>query len=163
MTPTSFHSDAAVQARQNGAVSPADGTSTAAGDDGSPKTPEEAARKFEKVLVRQFTKMMTKDMFSSSLAGEGGGNWMESQRDRQREHMTDMITEQLVESNSLGISEKLMQKWKTGEENGATDAPSPDALDDVPTDVPDVPTESFSPPAPPTPTPQNESHIDHAA
>ena len=158
MTPTSPHSNVAQTARQN-ASSTAAAPTTREGAGDTPSTPEEAARKFEKVLVRQFTKLMTNDMFTSSLAGEGGGNWMESQRDRQREHVTDMITEQLVESNSLGFSEKLMKKWNTEEESGASEAPSPDALDDA-TDTPTLPTEGLSPPAP---TPQNEPHIDHAA
>ena len=76
----------------------------APGAEESPDTPKEAAQKFEEVLVRQFTKVMTDDMFSGSLAGDGGGKWMESQRDRQRDWMTDLITEQLVEANTLGIS-----------------------------------------------------------
>lgn len=144
------------------------------GEEDAPSTVQEAAHKFEKVLVRQFTKVMTENMFSSSLAGEGGGKWMESQRDRQREHMTDMITEQLVESNSLGISKKLMQTWNAtgGDDAGGGDdaaggnpeseRSSPGAPAG-PSDLPADPSELPSRPTGPLPTTPNESHIDHAA
>jgi Rod binding domain-containing protein len=132
------------------------------GEEPSPDTPKEAARQFEKVLVRQFTKVMTDDMFSSSLAGEGGGKWMESQRDRQRDWMTDMITEQLVESNTLGISETLTQKWGTNRSNAGTEEgelPDPSELPST------TPLPSGEPSRPFVDTPpmiQDESHIDHA-
>jgi flagellar protein FlgJ len=128
----------------------------------SPDTPEEAARKFEKVLVRQFTKVMTDDMFSTSLAGEGGGKWMESQRDRQRDWMTDMITEQLVKSNSLGISETLMQKWKTGRSNSGSEQESPPDPSELPSPAPLDLGDPSGPFVDTPPTTQDESHIDHA-
>ncbi len=172
MTPTRSPVDGPVRATQRAAQpqpEAAASPSPQAGDD-APSTPEEAARKFETVLVRQFTKVMTENMFSNSMAGEGGGKWMESQRDRQRKHVTDMITEQLVESNTLGISEKLMQKWGAtdGEPKDATDGerepadPAQETLD-VPSDVPAAPAAPDPRPRDPLPTPPNESHIDHAA
>lgn len=93
-------------ARTTGAVG-GDSTET-------PASPTEAAQRFEEVLVRQFVKVMTKDMFSSSLTGrEGGAGWMQSQRDRQRKMMTDMIAEQVAEGGDLAISKKLMREWGT--------------------------------------------------
>jgi hypothetical protein len=163
MTEASLHSDGLARPQRRAertSPSTAD-SSTTATDDNAPSTPREAARKFEKVLVRQFTKVMTEDMFTNSLAGKGGGNWMESQRDRQREHMTDMITEQLVESNSLGFKEKLMQKWKTTGEDAESNSGSPDVPE--PSDLPAHPAEPPSRLTNPPATTTNESQIDHAA
>lgn len=163
MTAPSLHTDGAARAQRRAEQT---SSSTAApsptgADDDAPSTRKEAARKFEKVLVRQFTKVMTEDMFTNSLAGKGGGNWMESQRDRQREHMTDMITEQLVESNSLGFKEKLMEKWKTTGEDTESNGGSPDVP--APSDLPAAPAEPPSRLTSPPATTSNESQIDHAA
>jgi len=165
MTPADPSSNTAPLARRRGESSPSAGpplSGAAPGEEESPDTPKEAARKFEEVLVRQFTKVMTDDMFSTSLAGEGGGNWMKSQRDRQRDWMTDMITEQLVEANTLGISETLMQKWEAGRSNsGSEQEASPD-----PSELPSpAPVQTGDPSRPFVDTPpmtQDESHIDHA-
>lgn len=85
------------------------GTGLPEGD--TPDTPTEAAEQFEEVLVRQFVKVMTKGMFSKSLSGEGGGGWMQSQRDRQRSMMTDMIADRLSDGDSLQIAETLTERW----------------------------------------------------
>ena len=99
----------------------ASGPGTGLPEGRDPKTPKEAAQEFEKVLVRQFVEVMTKDMFSSSLAGEGGGGWMKSQRGNQRDMMTDMLTDRIVESGSLQISEQLTKQWSG---SGASGTPS---------------------------------------
>jgi flagellar protein FlgJ len=160
MTPARAASDTAALPPSPVESSPSSGASaTGPGEGDAPNTPEEAARKFEEVLVRQFTKVMTDDMFSSSLSGKGGGNWMESQRDRQRDWMTDLITEQLVNSNSLGISETLTQKWGAAGSTAEPDAASPTSVD------PALPDESADPSSPFLDTPPatpNESKIDHA-
>jgi len=133
----------------------------APGTEESPDTPQEAAQKFEEVLVRQFTKVMTDDMFSGSLAGEGGGKWMESQRDRQRDWMTDLITEQLVEANTLGISETLAQEWGAAGPNADPEAPSRDAQEEVPAAPTDA-DEASRPIIDTPPDTPDKSHIDHA-
>jgi peptidoglycan hydrolase FlgJ len=76
-----------------------------------PETPEETARQFEEVLVREFVKVMTKDLFKSTLQGEGGPAWVESYSDTQRDVMTDALTKHLVEQGQFGISELLLRKW----------------------------------------------------
>lgn len=162
MTPAQASSDAAALAPSPAESSPSSGAAASGrgvGEEDSPSTPQEAARKFEEVLVRQFTKVMTDDMFSSSLSGKGGGNWMESQRDRQREWMTDMITEQLVNSNSLGISETLTQKWGAASSTAEPDAASPTSVDPAPPEGSADPSTPFLDTPPATP---NESKIDHA-
>jgi Rod binding domain-containing protein len=84
-----------------------------------PRNPEEAAAQFEKVLVRQFVEVMTKDLMSSSMAGDGGPGWMNSQRDSQRDHLTDVLTDHLVESGTLDIREMLLKRW--GHDDASTD------------------------------------------
>lgn len=122
MTPSSLHATG----RSTTGASSAPGPTTGVGDADSPSTPKEAAAQFEEVLVRQFVKVMTKDMFSNSLAGEGGGNWMQGQRDRQRDVLTDMITERIVEADTLQVSETLANEWGEAEATSdGSDSPPP--------------------------------------
>lgn len=74
-------------------------------------TPEETARQFEEVLIREFVKVMTKDLFKANLQGEDGPGWVDSYNDTQRDIMTDTLTKHLVEQGQLGISELLLRKW----------------------------------------------------
>lgn len=132
------------------------------GESGAPESPEEAADQFEKVLVRQFVKVMTEDMFSGSHAGEGGGKWMESQRDRQRDLMTDMITDRITEANTLEVSKTLERKWGI-EDDSEAGAATPAALEARPRASSE--SENASPARPlidTPPTHSEESHIDHA-
>jgi len=131
------------------------GTDLAA--DSNPESPEDAAKEFEHVFVRQFVDVMTKDMFSSSLEGGNGHNWMSTQRDRQRDMMTDMITDQIVEAGNLGISETLLRRWKG--EGSPNDTPTVEELKDpMPTTRPNT----LSPPTS-APTAHEGSHVDHTA
>jgi len=84
-------------------AAPADGT--------KPRTEAEAAEQFEAVLVRQFVQVMTKDLFDSSLAGEGaiGGG----QADMQRDVLTDTLTDHLVQSGALRLSDLLLRQWES--------------------------------------------------
>ena len=78
------------------------------------KTPEEAARQFEAILVRQFVTAMTDGLFKASLSGEDGPGWMKGQQDTQRDIMADVLTEHLVESGALRISDLLLRQWQRG-------------------------------------------------
>ncbi len=78
------------------------------------KTPEEAARQFEAILVRQFVKAMTDGLFKGSLSGDEGPGWMKGQQDAQRDVMTDVLTEHLVESGAFRISDLLLRQWQRG-------------------------------------------------
>lgn len=117
-----------------------------------PQTLEEAAKQFEQVLVRQFVKVMTKDMFSASLAGDEGPGWMQSQRGTQRDMMTDMLSQHLAASEDLPIAEQLMKKWGApGDAPETPAAPLREPVDPIPA-------------APSNPSPHlPSSHIDHAA
>ncbi len=114
------------------------------------------------MLVRQFVDVMTEDMYSSSLAGGDGKNWMSSQRDRQRRVMTGMITDKLTEAGNLQISETLMQSWGT---DASVEADAPEADDAAP--APASPENSIPEfvdplPAPADPsTPTDRPQIDH--
>jgi len=76
------------------------------------KTPEEAAKQFEAILVRQFVTVMTDGLFKTSLSGDDGPGWMKSQQDAQRDIMTDVLTNHLVESGVLRISDMLLRQWQ---------------------------------------------------
>ena len=71
------------------------------------ESPEEAARQFEAVLVRQFVEVMTKDLFDGE--GEGG---LTGQADLQRETLTDTLTSHLVESGTFGVADLMIAQWK---------------------------------------------------
>ncbi|MCS3667617.1 Rod binding domain-containing protein [Salinibacter ruber] len=157
---------AARTVRRRASPSPG-GLGTGLTGDDPPETPKEAAEQFEKVLVRQFVDVMTEDMYSSSLAGGDGKNWMSSQRDRQRRVMTGMITDKLTEAGNLQISETLMQSWGTdaSAEADGTEANAPEADDATP--APASPENSIPEfvdplPAPADPsTPTDRPQIDH--
>lgn len=72
-------------------------------------TPEEAAEQFETILVRQFVDAMTKDLFKSSLGGDG---LPEAQADAQREAMVNALTDELVESGSMLFRDILLRQWQ---------------------------------------------------
>ena len=97
---------------------------------GDARSPEEAARQFESVLVRQFVEVMTKDLFNSEAEG-----MLTGQADLQRDTLTDTLTDHLVESGTFGIAELMIQQWQ---ESGRM---APDALQDAP--LPDA--SAFSP------------------
>jgi flagellar protein FlgJ len=83
------------------------------GDVRKPRTPEEAARQFEEVLVRQLVQTMTKDLFQDQLSGEDGPGWMESHAQAQRDVLTDVLAQHLVEHDTLGIRNLLLRHWQT--------------------------------------------------
>ena len=87
-------------------------TPAARGSRHGAKTPEEAARQFEAILVRQFVMVMTDGLFKASLSGDDGPGWMKGQQDTQRDIMTDVLTEHLVESGALRISDLLLRQWQ---------------------------------------------------
>ncbi|MBO6575831.1 MAG: hypothetical protein JJ896_12575 [Rhodothermales bacterium] len=84
----------------------------AAPDQPKPRNPEEAARQFEEVLVREFVREMTKDLFGGSLAGEQGAGWVKAQGEAQGDALTDVLTRHLVESGTMGIADMLLEKWE---------------------------------------------------
>ncbi len=96
---------------QPGSIQPAPG----GGEPQRPATtPEEAAKQFEAILVRQFVAAMTENLFKSGLEGDDGPGWMKGQQDTQRDVMTDVLTQHLVESKALRISELLVRRWQGG-------------------------------------------------
>jgi flagellar protein FlgJ len=90
------------------------------GPERRPTTPEEAAQQFEAVLIRQFVSVMTDTLFKDGLAGDDGPGWVKSQQHTQRDVLTDVLTEHLVESRSLRLADLLMRQWSRG-----TDQPTP--------------------------------------
>ena len=97
-------------------------TASATGAPGRPaQSPEDAARQFEAVLVRQFVEVMTKDLFDGDA--EGG---LTGQADLQRDTMTDTLTDHLVESGTFGVADLMIAQWKQSGRIPA-DAPSADS------------------------------------
>ena len=105
---------------QRGSIQP---TPHAADTRRGAKTPEEAARQFEAILVRQFVTAMTEGLFKASLSGEEGPGWMKGQQDMQRDVMTDVLTDHLVERGGLRISDLLLRQWQR---DPAQDLPTAD-------------------------------------
>lgn len=85
-----------------------------------PGSKAEAAKQFEEVLVREFVKVMTKDLFKADLSSEGGPSWMGGYSDMQRDIITDTLTEQLVAQDNLGLADVLTRRW-------GLPAPDPDS------------------------------------
>ena len=101
-----------------------EGTSRSAGPGGSaqvPKDPAAAARQFEEVLVREFVRTMTKDLFTGSIAGEDGAGWVKAQGSAQSDALTDAVTKHLVDSGTLGIKDMLMRKWGADTDGAAAE------------------------------------------
>ena len=85
------------------------------------RSPEEAARQFESVLVRQFVEVMTKDLFDSEAEG-----MLIGQGDLQRDTLTDTLTDHLVESGTFGIADLMIAQWEaSGRIHGDAPAPNP--------------------------------------
>jgi peptidoglycan hydrolase FlgJ len=85
---------------------------------GLPSTPAEtkvpsdkvdAAAQFERVLVKQFVQVMTKDLFKSGE--EEGMSWMGSYGDIQRDTLADVLTDHLVEAGTFKLQDLLLRQW----------------------------------------------------
>jgi flagellar protein FlgJ len=76
------------------------------------RTPEEAAKQFEEVLVKQFVRSMTDGLFDSSLAGEDAPGWTGAYADLQKDALTDQLAQHLIKSGTLRIEEMLLRQWK---------------------------------------------------
>lgn len=83
--------------------------------------PVEAAKAFERVLVQQFVKTLTEPLFRSSLSGEEGPGWMAAYGDTQRDMMTNVFTEHLVDQKTFGLAELLLAQWQ-GQAAGAPES-----------------------------------------
>lgn len=93
------------------------------------KNAEEAAQQFEAVLVRQFVKSMTKELFKTSL---GGDSATQATADMQRDALTDALTDDLVQQGAFGIKELLLQHWPRGVNATPHQAPAPSSASDAP-------------------------------
>ena len=72
---------------------------------------EEAAKEFEKILVKQFVQVLTEQMFESNLAGEDGPGWMKSYGNQQKQTLTDILSDHLVEKGTFNISSVILKQW----------------------------------------------------
>lgn len=91
-----------------------------------PETPEEAARQFEQVLIRQMVSTMTREIFDSSLSGEDGPGWMNSYSEMQSDLLANELAAQLSKRGNLGIAEMLLRQWSRQElVDGATSDSEP--------------------------------------
>lgn len=70
---------------------------------------EEAAREFESVLVKQFVQVMTKDLFKS--IDDDASAAVGAYGDIQRDALTDVLTEHLVESGTFKLQDLLLRQW----------------------------------------------------
>ena len=81
-----------------------------------PESPEEAARQFEEVLVRQFVETMTDGLFDSKIDGEDAPGWMGAYGDMQKDTLSDVLTKHLVDSGSLRLRDLLLRQWQGGDD-----------------------------------------------
>lgn len=79
-----------------------------------PNTPEEAARAFEAVLVRQMVQVMTSDLFKSSASGPMTAGAADAQRDA----LVDTLTDHLVASDSMRLRDLLLRQWGASGSDG---------------------------------------------
>ncbi len=93
------------------------------------KNPQEAAKEFEKVLVQQFVKVMTEQMFTSNLSGEDGPNWMKSYGDQQRDLLAGVLTDHLVENNTFDIASLVLDQWQQRGLAGSSEEETADGYD----------------------------------
>lgn len=93
-----------------------------------PDTPEEAARQFEEVLIKQMLHTMTKDLFDSSITGDDAPQWMGAYGEMQGDILSTELARQLGENGKLGISELLLKQW---ERQDGLLFPSEDSEEDV--------------------------------
>jgi flagellar protein FlgJ len=77
-----------------------------------PRTPEEAAKQFEEILIRQFVQVMTRNLFRTSLEGDEAPSWMESHRDTQRDVLAEVLARHLAAQDRLGIAALLLRQWQ---------------------------------------------------
>lgn len=82
---------------------------------------EEAAEQFEKILVRQFVQVMTEGLFENGLGGDDTPGWVQGQAGLQQETLTDTISQHLVESGALKLSDLLLRQWNRQQPNLAPD------------------------------------------
>ena len=90
---------------------------------GAAKTPEAAAKQFEAVLVKQFVEVLTRGLFKS----EDGG-MLTGQADLQRDTITNVLTDTLVDSGSFGVATMMTAQW-TRAGRMAAEAPEAPAAD----------------------------------
>ena len=78
---------------------------------------EEAAEQFEQILVRQFVQVMTEGLFEKGLGGDDTPGWVQGQAGLQQEALTDSISQHLVESGALKLSDLLLRQWNRQQPN----------------------------------------------
>lgn len=122
-----------------------------------PDSPQEAAKQFEEMLVKQFVKVMTKGLYKSTMSGEDGPSWMKGQRDSQRDILNDILTNHIVDSGVLGIRERMMKQWSPASPVPEKTAPALASPAHTPPLAPvdpssSAPADDAPSPAPPTPT-----------
>lgn len=75
-----------------------------------PASPQEAARAFETLLVRELVRTLTRDLFQTSAAA--GGPLAGLQRDLQRDHLTELLTARLVDAGAFRLRDLLLRQWE---------------------------------------------------
>lgn len=81
-----------------------------------PRSPEEAAKQFEQILVQQMVRTMTKDLFDGSLTGDDAPQWMGAYNDIQSDVLTTELAQKITHDGRLGIADLLMKQWSRGGE-----------------------------------------------
>ncbi len=54
---------------------------------------------------------MTENLFKESMSGEDAPGWMSGYADTQRDVLNDALTDHLIESGTLRLSDLMMRQW----------------------------------------------------
>jgi peptidoglycan hydrolase FlgJ len=83
---------------------------------------EDAAREFERVLVKQFVQVMTKDLFKST--DEDAMSSVGAYGDIQRDALADVLTDHLVSSRTFKLQDLLLRQWAREASAETSDLPA---------------------------------------
>ncbi len=75
------------------------------------RTPEEAAERFEEVMIRQFIGIMLQKAFHGGLDSEVPA-WVETQRAIQLDTLSETLASALARRKLFNLSETLLRQWK---------------------------------------------------
>lgn len=83
---------------------------TVPSDARTPRSPEEAARQFEALFVRQIVDVMTASLFKSPAAE--GGAASDAYADLGRDTLAGVLADRLTEGGRLGLADRLLRQWQ---------------------------------------------------
>jgi len=75
------------------------------------RTPEEAAERFEEVMIQQFVGVMLQKAFDAGL-DTGTPAWVKTQRATQLDTLSETLASALAQQKLFHLSDTLLRQWK---------------------------------------------------